>query len=479
MVSTFSPSLGYELPATGDQAGVWGDTTNTNIGSLGEQAVAGVQEVPHDDSASITLLKSDGALDQARNAVVIITGAITADRAVVVPDFQKVYAIVNATTGGFALNINAGGVPSISIAFGGAEFLYATGVSNNIALVTDTATIFADINKLQPTLGLKNFIVNPFYQISQENGDTLGTVDQYYAADTWLITFGFSGTASFQRVGTPFTSLPEIRRALEVVVTSGAALGANDLMSITTKIEGERLRGMLNWGGASAEPARIGFLSRSNITHTFCLCLRNSASDRSYVTELTNVANTDTWHSVDIPADFTGGWDQSAGVGVDIFITLGTGTTFQTSTTDAWQAGNFIGTPTQTNFAATTNNTFDMGPMLMWNTDFDMPTTADDLQAFQNMFAHELIQCQRYYEEGDSRVIGGGNNLDFIGAWVNFHVKKRAAPGMDPGTPVLLNCTGPSIDAPVVDGFRQFAQMTSTNSNGQYEAQGWRATSRL
>ncbi len=34
MSSTYSPDLRLELIATGDQAGVWGNTTNTNLGTL-------------------------------------------------------------------------------------------------------------------------------------------------------------------------------------------------------------------------------------------------------------------------------------------------------------------------------------------------------------------------------------------------------------------------------------------------------------
>jgi hypothetical protein len=41
MPSTFSPSLRIELIGEGEQSGVWGTTTNNNLGDLLEQAVAG------------------------------------------------------------------------------------------------------------------------------------------------------------------------------------------------------------------------------------------------------------------------------------------------------------------------------------------------------------------------------------------------------------------------------------------------------
>jgi hypothetical protein len=45
MASTYSPDLRIELIATGDQAGVWGSTTNVNLGTLLESAIAGYTSV--------------------------------------------------------------------------------------------------------------------------------------------------------------------------------------------------------------------------------------------------------------------------------------------------------------------------------------------------------------------------------------------------------------------------------------------------
>ena len=41
MSSTYSTNLAIELMGTGDQAGNWGSTTNNNLGTLIEQAIAG------------------------------------------------------------------------------------------------------------------------------------------------------------------------------------------------------------------------------------------------------------------------------------------------------------------------------------------------------------------------------------------------------------------------------------------------------
>jgi hypothetical protein len=45
MASTYSTNLKIELIGTGEQAGTWGTTTNTNLGTALEQAVVGKADV--------------------------------------------------------------------------------------------------------------------------------------------------------------------------------------------------------------------------------------------------------------------------------------------------------------------------------------------------------------------------------------------------------------------------------------------------
>ena len=104
MASTYSPSLRLELMATGDQSGTWGDTTNTNLGTLLEQAITGYLSKAMADTNQ-TLTNLNGASDEARNMVVEATGALTAGRNIVVPTAEKIYLIKNSTTGGFAVTV--------------------------------------------------------------------------------------------------------------------------------------------------------------------------------------------------------------------------------------------------------------------------------------------------------------------------------------------------------------------------------------
>jgi hypothetical protein len=104
MASTFSPSLKLTLMGDGDQAGLWGQTTNTNLGTLVEQAITGVQSIVMSD-ANYTLTDFNGITNEARNAVLVVTGTNAAVRDLIPPVQKKLYTIANNTTGGFAIRV--------------------------------------------------------------------------------------------------------------------------------------------------------------------------------------------------------------------------------------------------------------------------------------------------------------------------------------------------------------------------------------
>jgi hypothetical protein len=70
MASTFSPSLRIELIGDGDQSGIWGQTTNSNLGTFIEQAITGVVTITMLD-ANYTMTNFNGVSDEARNQVLV------------------------------------------------------------------------------------------------------------------------------------------------------------------------------------------------------------------------------------------------------------------------------------------------------------------------------------------------------------------------------------------------------------------------
>jgi hypothetical protein len=94
MPSSFSPSLRLELIAPGEQAGTWGTTTNTNLGTLVESSIAGYQTISV-ISADQALTIADGAADQSRSAMLRLTTTTGAAFDVYAPPVTKQYLIFN------------------------------------------------------------------------------------------------------------------------------------------------------------------------------------------------------------------------------------------------------------------------------------------------------------------------------------------------------------------------------------------------
>lgn len=100
MPTTYSTSLRLSLIATGELAGTWGTVTNTNLGTLLEQAITGYISISMTD-ANYTLSTSNGSSDESRNANIKLDGGatLTTTRVVIIPNVKKTYYFWNATNG--------------------------------------------------------------------------------------------------------------------------------------------------------------------------------------------------------------------------------------------------------------------------------------------------------------------------------------------------------------------------------------------
>lgn len=154
MASTYSSRLRIELIGTGEQSGIWGDTTNTNLGTLIEEAIAGVVTITMAD-ANYTLSEADGATDESRQAVLVLTGTLSAGRNVIAPAEQKVYIVKNSTTGGFATTIKTSGGTGYAVGNGKTVLVYCDGTDFHLAAdVTSTVnpTFTGNISLDGPTV---------------------------------------------------------------------------------------------------------------------------------------------------------------------------------------------------------------------------------------------------------------------------------------------------------------------------------------
>ena len=102
MASSYT-GLGTELMTTGENAGTWGTTTNTNLQII-EQLAGGYVEQSV-TSTPTTLSVSDGSTGATlAHRIIKFTGTISANTTVTVPlDVQQMYILVNGTSGAYTL----------------------------------------------------------------------------------------------------------------------------------------------------------------------------------------------------------------------------------------------------------------------------------------------------------------------------------------------------------------------------------------
>ena len=140
MANTTTTSLKLTVQATGDNSGTWGQITNTNLQIL-EQAIGGYDAVGITSGATLSF--TNGTLSNGKNQVLKLTGTITANRSVVIPDsIEKTYIVENATTGAHTVTFktSSGSGVTFSSTDKGKKILYSDG-TNVLEGVTSVGNI--------------------------------------------------------------------------------------------------------------------------------------------------------------------------------------------------------------------------------------------------------------------------------------------------------------------------------------------------
>lgn len=125
MPSTFSPNLRIELIASGEQANTWGITTNTNLGTLIEEAISGIVTIDV-TAANVTLTALNGVTDQSRQMILKVTGTPGTTRQLTAPAVSKVYVIDNSSNSAVSIISTLAG-DSVTIPAGVTKIVYCDG----------------------------------------------------------------------------------------------------------------------------------------------------------------------------------------------------------------------------------------------------------------------------------------------------------------------------------------------------------------
>jgi hypothetical protein len=269
---------------------------------------------------------------------------------------------------------------------------------------------------------LRNRIINGDMRVDQRNAgaEVNPAVSGDYYLDRWSV--GATVASKFkigQNAGS--VTLPTgYTKYLGCTSLSAYTVGAAETFTVRQPIEGLNISDFA-WGTASAATVTLSFWVRSSLTGTFGGSLRNSASDRSYpFTYTISVANTWEQKTVTIAGDTSGTWLTTNGIGVYLFFSLGTGSTFS-GTAGAWASANYVSATGATSVVGTSGATF-----YITGVQLEVGTVATPFE--RQIYSNQFAQCQRYFSTLSRGLVGGAASATEIEVGGICVVPMRAAP---------------------------------------------------
>ncbi len=303
-------------------------------------------------------------------------------------------------------------------------------------------------------VGMKNRIINGAMMIDQRNNGATGTGTDAYPVDRFRVQAGASGKWTWGRNLNSVTPPAGYKYYTGISSSSAYSLSAGDYFLLTQAIEGNNIAD-LGFGAAGASSVTLSFWVRSSLTGTFSGSLMNDGQSRAYVFTYTiNSANTWEQKTITVAGDTGGTWLENNGIGLYVRFSLGTGSTYSTSSTNQWLGTSYWSATGSTNVMGTNGATF-----YITGVQLEKGSTATSFD--YRPYGTELALCQRYYWNqtgGDgganyaSVSSGVFNGTATARTHVKFPVTMRAAPTMAVGGTLTAQGGGVSFSVTVIGG---------------------------
>jgi hypothetical protein len=321
------------------------------------------------------------------------------------------------------LNVNqistAAGAPSFTTAAGGIN------INGNVLGAGNAST-------------MKNRIINGAMVIDQRNAGALVNpmADSTYYLDRWRASASQTSKLSIGQNAGSVTPPIGFVNYMGFTSLSAYSITSGDIFGIAQNIEGYNVSD-LGWGTANAKTVTLSFQVYSSLTGTFGGSLRNSASSRSYPFSYT-VSSANTWTpvSITIAGDTSGTWLTTNGIGIILFLSLGSGSTYS-GTAGSWSGSTYTSVTGATSVVGTNGATF-------YITGCQLEVGSSQTGYEYRQYGTELALCQRYYEKsydigtnagaatgaGEVQSYGSSDGTSNQVTDRPFLVSKRASPTM-------------------------------------------------
>lgn len=169
MTATYTDALRLTKQGDNDNPNTWGDVLNEQVIQLIQEAIVGVATIDVTGSSDVDISTTvvNGGTDDARHAVLELTGTISTDISLIVPSVNKGYYIRTDHTGGLVTVIPSGGSTGVALNTGDKKILYVTGTSIYTMVETGIYTTDEDTSpgtledKLDTGPSLVTEVLNP------------------------------------------------------------------------------------------------------------------------------------------------------------------------------------------------------------------------------------------------------------------------------------------------------------------------------
>jgi hypothetical protein len=283
MASTFSPLLKIELIGIGDQNNTWGTTTNTNLGTLIEDAIAGSAAVDV-TSANVTLTTSDGSADQARCAALRITGTPGVSRNIIAPARSKIYVIANGSNAAVVLKTSTS--TGLTIPTGEIYLAYFDTVLLDFKLVGRASSSINTANTLVLRDGTGSFGAN-IIAANTFSGDLNGTINTLTTAVTQTAGNNSTKVATTAFVTTALQSVYPVGS----IYTATVATNPATLFGFGTWVAFGAGRVLLGNGGGFSAGATGGSADAIVVSHSHSASSSASVTDPGHAHSLQNLGS--------------------------------------------------------------------------------------------------------------------------------------------------------------------------------------------
>jgi len=149
MASSYTTRTGIEKPATGEQSGTWGTTTNTNFDII-DTALNGIVTLSLSGTSS-TLTTSEGTISDGMNKLIVCAGSPSGTHTITVAPntAEKVYFVTNSS--GQSVIFSQGSGANATVANGESRIIRCDGAGSGAAVTDFTSTMAASTTFINNT----------------------------------------------------------------------------------------------------------------------------------------------------------------------------------------------------------------------------------------------------------------------------------------------------------------------------------------